>query len=100
MSGQFDRIVQPGESGKIPIKVTTGHASGQIAKTVSVLTNVPGPSGTIALQVKGEIWQIIQATPNSALLGNVTASQIKEGTLVRKLTIANGGDTPAALSNV
>lgn len=100
MSGQYDRIIQPGQSGKIPIKVSTGHASGQISKSVSVLTNVPGPGGTIALQVRGEIWQVIQATPNSALFGNVVPSQLKEGNLVRKLTIVNGGDSPAKLSEV
>ena len=100
MSGQYDRIIKPGESGKIPIKVSTSHATGQIAKSVSVLTNVTGPTSTVTLQIRGEIWQVIQATPNSALFGNVVPSQLKDGNLVRKLTIVSAADTPTKLGEI
>ena len=96
-TSQYDKVVQPGQSGKIPIKVATGHATGPITKSITVTTNVPGPAGTIALQVKGELWQAIQATPNSALFGNISAAQTKEGPMVRKLTIANNTEAPVKL---
>lgn len=91
-SGQYDRIVMPGQSGKIPLKVSTGHATGPISKSVTVVTNIPGAGSTTSIQFKGELWQLIQATPNSALFGNVSAAQTKEGPMVRKLTIQNNGD--------
>lgn len=99
-TSQYDKVVQPGQSGKIPIKVATGHATGPITKSITVTTNVPGPGGTIALQVKGELWQAIQATPNSALFGNVSAAQTKEGPMVRKLTIANNSESPVKLGEL
>ncbi|MEK6643992.1 MAG: hypothetical protein AABZ08_08785 [Planctomycetota bacterium] len=100
MSGQFDRIVQPGQSGKIPLKITTGHSTGPISKSVTVITNIPGAGSTLALQMKGELWQIMQATPNSALFGNVSAQQTKEGTVLRKLTVTNNGETPTKLGEL
>jgi len=100
MSGQYDRIIQPGESGKIPVKVSTGHGTGPISKSITVVTNVSGAASTISLQIKGELWQVIQATPNSALFGNISAAQTKEGPVVRKLTIVNNGDGPAKLGEM
>jgi hypothetical protein len=96
-TSQYDKVVQPGKSGKIPIKVATGHATGPITKSITITTNIPGPSATVALQVKGELWQAIQATPNNAAFGNISAAQTKEGPLVRKLTIANNTESPVKL---
>jgi hypothetical protein len=100
MSGQYDRIVQPGQSGKIPLKITTGHVTGPISKSVTVITNIPGASSTLSIQMKGELWQVIQATPNSALFGNVSSQQTKDGTVVRKLTIVNNGDSATKLGEL
>ena len=98
-TSQYDKVVQPGQSGKIPIKVATGHATGAITKSITVTTNVPGPGANVALQVKGELWQAIQATPASALFGNVSAAATKEGPMVRKLTIANNTESPVKLGD-
>lgn len=100
MSGQYDRIIQPGQSGKIPLKISTGHSTGPIAKSVTVVTNIPGAASTVTIQMKGELWQVIQATPNSALFGNVSAQQTKEGTVFRKLTITNNSDAATKLGEL
>lgn len=97
---QYDKVVEPGKSGKIPIKVSTGHATGPINKSITVTTNVAGAGATIALQVKGELWESIQATPNNALFGNVAVGQTKDAAVVRKLTIANNTDAPVKLGAV
>lgn len=97
---QYDKVVQPGQSGKITIKLATGHSTGPISKSITVVTNVPGANSTITLQVKGELWQAIQATPNSALFGNISAAQTKEGAIVRKLTIANNTNEPVKLGDL
>jgi len=80
--------------------VTTGHGTGSISKSVSVFTNAKGSGAMVTLQVRGELWQAIQATPTMASFGNVSASQIAEGSLVRKLTIVNNVDEPAKLTNI
>jgi hypothetical protein len=99
-TSQYDKVVQPGQSGKIPIKVSTGRATGPTNKSITVITNVSGAGSTVALQVRGELWESIQATPNSALFGNVPASQGKEVPLVRKLTVANNTETPVKLGDI
>jgi len=99
-TGSYDRIVEPGQSGKIPIRVTTGQASGPISKTITISTNAPGPGSQVVLQVKGELWLPIQATPNMASFGNVSTSQIQDATLERKLTIVNNTDQTADLTEV
>ncbi|MEK6644412.1 MAG: DUF1573 domain-containing protein [Planctomycetota bacterium] len=97
-SGEYDRIVPPGKSGKIPLKVATGHFSGPISKSVTIVTNQSGPASMVTLQIKGEMWQMVQAAPNSALFGNVSASSTKDATLTRKITITNNAESPLTLA--
>ncbi|MBI5764179.1 MAG: DUF1573 domain-containing protein [Planctomycetes bacterium] len=98
-SGEYDRIVEPGKSGKIPLKVATGNFSGPISKSVTVLTNAPGAASTIALQIKGELWQMVQAAPSSALFGNTSSTTARESTLTRKITITNNSESPLTLAS-
>lgn len=98
-SGEYDRVVEPGKSGKIPLKVATGNFSGPISKSVTIITNAPGAASTIALQIKGELWQIVQAAPNSALFGNTSSTTARESTLTRKITITNNSESPLTLAS-
>jgi hypothetical protein len=91
-AGDHDKIVDPGKTGKIPIKVGTTNFSGPITKTVTVSTNCDGADSSITLQIKGEVWQVVQVTPNNASFGRVTTESAKDGSLVRKLTIVNNSD--------
>ena len=52
-ANNYDRIVEPGQSGRIPVKVSTGHGTGPISKSITVVTNVSGAASTISLQIKG-----------------------------------------------
>jgi hypothetical protein len=97
VAGQFDRIVQPGASGKIPIKISTAHGSGPVNKSIVVNTNIVGTDALVSLQLKGEIWQAIQATPTSAAFGRITSSEADKGA-VRKITIVNNTEEPLKLS--
>jgi hypothetical protein len=91
-AGDHDKIVDPGKSGKIPIKVGTTNFSGPITKTVTVNTNCDGADSSITLQIKGDVWQVVQVTPNNASFGRVTSDDAKAGKSIRKLTIANNSD--------
>lgn len=99
-AGAFDRIVEPGKSGKIPIRLNTGKTSGPIAKTVTVTTNVTGPNSMITLQIKGTLWQPVETVPNMASFGNVTTSQLTEKSLERRLTIVNNMPDPIELKDI
>jgi len=99
MAGQYDRVVQPGETGKIPIKVKTLSASGTLSKSVTVTTNATMNKTSIVLHIKGEVWQPVQVTPRSAAFGRVTSDKAKVG-LARKLTIVNNVEGEMKLSGI
>ena len=99
MAGQYDRIIQPGETGKIPVKLATKKASGTITKTISVNTNIKGSQSSITLKITGEVWQPVQVTPRSAAFGRITPEKADEG-LVRKLTIVNNVEGALKLENL
>lgn len=100
MAGQFDRIVMPGETGKIPISVKTNAVSGPLNKSVTVLTNVQGSGkATIVLKVKGQVWQPVQVTPRSAAFGRITLDKVEEGPVI-KLTIVSNVEGDLKLTNI
>lgn len=91
VAGEYDKVVAPGQTGKIPLKVRLGGASGQIAKSVTVNTNIEGDGAAITLQIKGEVWQPVQVTPPSAAFGRLTIGDVDKNP-TRKLTIVNNLD--------
>ncbi len=99
-AGAHDKIVQPGETGKIPIKMSTGRASGPLHKTVMVNTNAPGEGAAITLHIQGEVWQPIQATPASASFGRLTVESAQSTSLERKLTIVNNTEQKIILGEI
>jgi hypothetical protein len=99
VAGAYDRIVPPGESGKIPLVLHTGKTSGRASKSITVFTNVPGADGTLQLQINGETWLPLEANPASASFGRLTREQAAKGD-VRKVTLVNNVPTPANLTDV
>lgn len=91
-AGEHDKIVQPGQSGKIPIRLNTGHASGPIHKTIMINTNAAGEGAAVTLHIQGEVWQPIQATPASASFGRLTTDTAASASMERKLTVVNNTD--------
>src|SRR6516165_9561353 len=61
-AGAWDRGVEPGKTGSIPVQFNSGSSSGVIGKTVIVLCNDPGQTN-IVLQIKGTIWKPVELTP-------------------------------------
>lgn len=98
-AGQHDKIVQPGQTGKIPIRLNPGNASGPIHKTIMVNTNVPGEGSTVTLHIQGEVWHPIQATPTSASFGRLTSEMAASASMERKLTIVNNTEEKVTVSD-
>jgi len=88
---EFDKIVPPGETGTIPIKLATARAGGKITKTIDVFTNITGPDAQVKLTITGEIWYPIQASPRSASFGRIYPPAVDEP-LTRTLLITNNTD--------
>lgn len=92
-AGDYTKIVQPGESGVIPIKLKPGTHAGPVHKAISVTTNIPGAGQTITLEIKGTVWAPVQVTPRSAAFGRLTPDRITPD-MTRKLTLVNNLETP------
>ncbi|MCB9858274.1 MAG: hypothetical protein H6818_21535 [Phycisphaerales bacterium] len=91
--------MQPGESGKIPIKISTKKGAGPLSKSITVNTNITGADSTLHLTIKGEVWQPVQVTPPSAAFGRITSDQVTPDQQ-RKLTIINNIDGELKPTNV
>jgi len=61
-AGQWDRKVEPGKTGKIPIQFNPGAPSGTVTKSISVTCNDPAQS-VQTLQVKATIWKPVDVNP-------------------------------------
>ena len=100
MAGQYDRIVQPGESGKIPVKINLGTHGGRQTKIITVYTNAPGEGAMIKLGIAGDVWVALEVQPPSASFGRMTSDKAEDATQTQKLTITNNVEASAELTNV
>lgn len=83
-AGQWDRKVEPGKTGKIPIQFNPGAASGTIAKSISVTCNDP-LQAMQTLQVKATIWKPVDINPAYVYFMGVEG-EVTNDTKVVKIT--------------
>ncbi len=93
-AGQWSRQVEPGKTGSIPLQFHSS-GSGPIIKTVLVSCNDP-VQPTMTLQLKGQVWQPIEATPSMAVL-NLTPEAPSNAAIVR---LVSHLDQPVAIFDV
>src|SRR5437867_11108731 len=61
-AGTWDKTVEPGKTGVIPLQFNSANYSGTITKAATVTCNDPGQSNLV-LQLKGTVWKQIDVTP-------------------------------------
>lgn len=61
-AGAWDKQIEPGKTGKIPVQLNPANFSGMVTKPITVTCNDPA-QGTISLQLKAEIWKPIDVQP-------------------------------------
>lgn len=61
-AGDWDRKIEPGKTGKIPIQFNPGNFSGPVSKAVTVTCNDPA-QGTHTLQIQATVWKPIDVQP-------------------------------------
>jgi hypothetical protein len=66
----FDKLIQPGGTGKIEAEVDTTAFSGPIAKSVLVFTNDPA-SPQVNLVIKAEVRSFVEVLPRNLIRLNV-----------------------------
>jgi Protein of unknown function (DUF1573) len=89
----WDKTVEPGKTGKIPLQFNSAAFHGTTSKSLAVLCNDPAQA-SVLLTVKGTVWNPIQVTPASALF-NLSSEKLTNET--RVLRIVNNMEEPIEL---
>jgi hypothetical protein len=92
--------VQPGQTGKIPLKLTTKGHGGPLKKVVNVATNVPDLTAPVALTIQGEIWEPVAFTPRIVTFGQLTAEAARQPSLPQQVIVTNNLDESVEIKDV
>jgi len=95
-AGEWDKQVEPGKYGKIPIQYNSAGNGGVVHKSVTVVCTDPSNSNAV-LQIIGTVWKPIDVSPPMASFNFGPDVQSNE---VRVLHIINNLPEPLALSEV
>jgi hypothetical protein len=100
VAGQYDRIVQPGESGKIPVKLSLGTHGGKQMKNITVYTNIPGEGGSVKLSLQGEVWLPVDVQPTTVTFGRLTSESASDPAQIQKVAITSNEEQSVELTNI
>lgn len=91
-AGAYDHIVQPGQSGKIPLKMNPGNVTAPVQKSITIVTNAVGAGANVTLTLKGEVWQLVQVTPQYLNFGKILTTEAATAapSLTAVVTVNNG----------
>src|SRR5207244_1767029 len=93
-AGTYDKKVEPGKTGLIPIEFDSTGYGGPVRKTAVITCNDPArPRLTLALE--GTVWRPIDLTPTYASFTLPPDVQTKQTQIVR---IVNNLEDPLTLS--
>jgi hypothetical protein len=94
-TGAWDKHVEPGKTGTIPIQFNSFNYDGQVQKTVTVTCNDPDRTNVI-LQLKGNVWKPITVAPVFVMFNPGPDSVSNETRVVK---IVNNLEEGLTLSN-
>lgn len=66
---EYDKIVEPGQSGKLPVALNTTGYKHPVTKVIRVVTNDP-ENENVRLTLKGEVKPPVEVDPPSAIFGH------------------------------
>ena len=92
-AGVWDKRVEPGKTGRIPVQFNSGGYGGSIAKTITVSCNDPTRKDLV-LQLKGSIWKAFDVTPMYAVFNLLPEGQTDQTQVVR---IISKNDQPVTV---
>jgi hypothetical protein len=95
-AGEWNKRVEPGAAGVIPLQLNSTAFTGKITKPATVTCNDPSQSNVV-LQITGTVWKPIDVTPPMAVFNFSSEVKIAETRVVR---IVNNAAEPLALSDL
>ena len=94
-AGAWDRRVEPGRTGTIPLQLSVANVAGTVLKTATVTCN-DSKQPTVVLQIKGEIWKPIDVAP-TVVVFNPAKPQTNE---VRVVRVTNRTGVPLQITDL
>jgi hypothetical protein len=94
-AGTWDKTVEPGKTGSIPLQFDSKGFGGKVTKMATVISDDPGHSNTV-LQITGTVWRPIDFTPTMAMFNMPPEGQTNETKTIR---IVSNVDEPITLSD-
>jgi hypothetical protein len=95
-AGNWDRRVEPGKTGVIPLQFNSHGFMGNVTKPANVTCNDPARA-QVELQFKGTIWKPIEVTPPVAVFNVTSESYTNE---IRVVRIVSNLDEAIELSDL
>jgi hypothetical protein len=97
VSGQSDRLIQPGKSEEVVINLATGPVRGKLSKVITVVTN-DRAAPSLRLDCQAEIRSALTCEPNILNLGSIKRDSAKIEKTVRITRGAAGPITPRVMT--
>ena len=95
-AGNWDRQVEPGKAGVIPLQFNATGFSGTVTKSATVTCNDPGQSNVV-LYLKSMVWNPFDVMPSTTVFNVTTETQTNETRIVR---IVSNLEEPVELSDL
>ena len=95
-AGTWDKEVEPGKTGSIPLQFNSANFGGTVAKQATVTCNDLSQTNVV-LQIKGTVWKPIDVTPTMAVFNLSSEAQTNDTKVVR---IVSHLDQPLTLSDL
>src|SRR6058998_2026849 len=81
-AGTWDKQIEPGKTGSIPLQFNSANFGGAVTKSATVTCNDPNQTNVL-LQIKGTVWKPIDITPTMAVFNVSSEVQTNETKIVR-----------------
>jgi hypothetical protein len=95
-AGTWDRQVQPGKTGVIPLQFNSTGFSGTVTKSATVTCNDHGQSNVV-LQLKSTVWKPFDVMPAMTVFNVSSESQTNE---IRVVRLVSNLEEPVELSEL
>ena len=95
-AGNWDKRLEPGQAGVIPLQLNSTGFSGTVHKSATVTSNDPRQP-TINLQLKGDVWTPFAVSPTMAVFTVSSETETSETKVVR---IVNQLEQPVTLTGI
>ncbi|HEV8540789.1 MAG TPA: DUF1573 domain-containing protein [Verrucomicrobiae bacterium] len=95
-AGTWDKAVEPGKTGRIPLQFNSSGFGGMVSKSATITCNDPAHPSVI-LELTGTVWKPIDVSPAMVIFNVASDGQTNE---TKKIRIVNNTEQPITVSDL